>query len=130
MKVEYDYCLSWLGVPYVFGGETREGIDCSGLAQKLLKCQGYDPPGDQTAQKLYEYFLERSHKNIKKFGSLAFYGFNEVRIEHVGFLLDSEYMIEAIGHSKIITPTPGFCVEIGLVSRRKDLVAILSPFRG
>lgn len=35
---------SYLGVPYVFGGEDRSGMDCSGLVQRVLADLGIDAP--------------------------------------------------------------------------------------
>ncbi|WP_425839006.1 NlpC/P60 family protein [Microbacterium sp. PA5] len=34
----------YLGVPYVFGGEDRSGMDCSGLVQRVLADLGIDAP--------------------------------------------------------------------------------------
>lgn len=35
---------TYLGVPYVFGGESRRGIDCSGLVQKVYGDLGISLP--------------------------------------------------------------------------------------
>lgn len=34
----------YLGVPYVFGGEDANGVDCSGLVQRVFKDLGIDVP--------------------------------------------------------------------------------------
>ncbi len=35
---------SWLGVPYVWGGTSRKGVDCSGFVQAVFRAQGIDLP--------------------------------------------------------------------------------------
>ena len=40
----------WLGVPYKFGGESRQGIDCSGLTQLSAAAIGIDIPRTSEAQ--------------------------------------------------------------------------------
>jgi lipoprotein Spr len=33
----FDFIKEWIGVPYKFGGESKRGIDCSKLTQKLYE---------------------------------------------------------------------------------------------
>jgi hypothetical protein len=35
---------TWLGVPYLYGGNTRSGVDCSGLVQQVFKSMGINIP--------------------------------------------------------------------------------------
>jgi cell wall-associated NlpC family hydrolase len=39
-----DDALSYRGVPYVYGGSSYEGMDCSGLTQEVLAHEGIDVP--------------------------------------------------------------------------------------
>lgn len=39
-----EQAKQYLGVPYVFGGEDRTGMDCSGLVQRVLADLGIDAP--------------------------------------------------------------------------------------
>lgn len=41
----------WLGVPYLWGGRTREGVDCSGLVQAVLAAHRIDLPRDSGDQR-------------------------------------------------------------------------------
>jgi cell wall-associated NlpC family hydrolase len=127
------YALSFLGVPYKWGGSNPiEGIDCSGFVQEILKSAGMDPPGDQTAQALYNHFESNSEWNKYALGSLAFYGESTTKITHVAFCLDQYRCIEAGGGgsttlSKEDAAKQNAFVRIRPIKARKDLVAILKP---
>src|SRR3990172_6729299 len=96
-----EYAKSFIGLPYRWGGDDPiEGMDCSGLVQEILASVGMDPPGDQTAQKLYDHFSLHGKIGVygeELVGALAFFGPDNKHISHVAFCIDQYRMIEAGG---------------------------------
>ena len=105
----------------------------SGLVQEILASVGLDPRGDQTAQKLHDYFeKEATMSAFPDFGALAFYGSSTKRISHVGFCLNRNLMLEAGGggsrtHDLEDAKAQNAYVRIRPVDQRSDLVSVLMP---
>lgn len=109
------------------------GFDCSGLVQELLAAAGEDPPGDQTAQALYDYFCNNGKINTWGAGSLAFYGTDLKHISHVAFCLDERVCIEAGGGDSTTTSISqaikmAAFVRIRPIKRRKDFLVVIKPY--
>lgn len=96
MKTLVNYALSFVGVKYKWGGASpEEGYDCSGYLQEVLASVGMDPPGDQTADNLFNFFLIQGDElPAPQAGALAFFG---KPASHCGFCIDSYRMVEATG---------------------------------
>lgn len=128
-----SYAMSFLGTPYKWGGANRlEGLDCSGFVQEVLRSVGIDPPGDQTAQELYNKLEPQSRFGTYGAGCLAFYGKSLKEITHVALMIDQYRIIEAAGGgSKTLTledaKRDGACVRIRLLKHRNDFVGTLKP---
>jgi cell wall-associated NlpC family hydrolase len=45
-----DEAKTWLGAPYLYGGTSRKGVDCSGFVQNVFKAKGIDLPRVTTDQ--------------------------------------------------------------------------------
>lgn len=91
--------LSYLNAPYLWGGKTPFGIDCSGLSQMVYKINGYKLPRDASEQaKLGESlsFIEESEP-----GDLAFFDNSEGKITHVGIMLENNQIVHASGEVRI-----------------------------
>lgn len=90
---------SFLNTPYLWGGRTHYGIDCSGFTQAVFKLQGAYLKRDawmQAEQGEVVDFLAEA-----KLGDLAFFDNAEGRIAHVGIMLNNEQIIHASGRVKI-----------------------------
>lgn len=133
MDILRAYAMSFLGTPYKFGGANRlSGLDCSEFVQELLKSVGIDPPGDQTAQALFDHFSHNGEWNRHGMGALVFFGKDARNVTHVGMMLDQYRFIEAGGGDRTTKTRQdaedrGAMVRIRHITHRKDLVAVIKP---
>ena len=89
----------YLNAPYLWGGKTPFGIDCSGFTQMVYKLNGYKLLRDasqQAAQGEALSFIEESEP-----GDLAFFDNEEGNIIHVGIIMENNYIIHASGKIRI-----------------------------
>ena len=94
-----DTALLYLNTPYLWGGKTPFGIDCSGFTQMVYKLNGYRLKRDasqQVEQGEALSFIEESEP-----GDLAFFDNAEGDITHVGIIMKDNYIIHAHGKVRI-----------------------------
>ena len=88
--------MKFLNSPYLWGGRTPFGIDCSGFTQQVYRLAGYQLLRDANQQA--EQGKEIKLKNSKP-GDLAFFG--EKKVTHVGILINKNKIIHAFGSVRI-----------------------------
>ena len=91
--------LLYLNAPFLKGGRTPFGIDAAGLTQMTYKINGYALKRsvlEQSSQGEALSFIEESEP-----GDLAFFDNNEGIINHVGIVLEDNYIIHAHGKVRI-----------------------------
>ncbi|MDB5017528.1 MAG: ykfC [Mucilaginibacter sp.] len=90
---------SFLNTPYLWGGRTHFGIDCSGFTQAVFKLQGVRLLRDASMQAETGYPVNSLHD--ARLGDLAFFDNQEGKIVHVGIMLNGDKIIHASGKVKI-----------------------------
>ena len=84
---------SYMNSPYLWGGKTHFGIDCSGLTQQVFKICGYKLKRDSNQQ--FQQGVEVSEISDALPGDLGFFKNNKGDIIHVGILMEHQDFIHA-----------------------------------
>lgn len=94
-----DTAQKFLNVPYLWGGRSFFGIDCSGFTQIVYKVSGIKIPRDAYQQAEVGQVLDFIEE--AQAGDLAFFENEEGRITHVGIMLEDRKIIHAHGKVRI-----------------------------
>ena len=94
-----EYAILYMNAPYLWGGRSPFGIDCSGFVQMVYKLQGLKLLRDASQQAAQGEIISLLAE--AESGDLAFFDDVDGNITHVGMLIDSHRIIHCSGQVQI-----------------------------
>ncbi|MEN8116379.1 MAG: C40 family peptidase [Bacteroidota bacterium] len=98
-EIAIQQALKYFNAPYLWGGRTPFGVDCSGLSQVIYKMIGIKLPRE--AHEQVNYGTAMSFVDEAEPGDLAFFDDEEGNIDHVGIIWKRNKIIHASGQVRI-----------------------------
>ena len=95
LQVVTNYARAFLGRPYLWGGTSWEGIDCSAFVQLCYRMGGIMLPRDGDQQ--HDFLAQRIPRSEIEEGDLIFFGSKQ--ITHVALALNAQEYIHAEGQN-------------------------------
>jgi len=87
----------FLGIPYLWGGRSSFGYDCSGFTQMLVRRRGINMPRDADLQAAWDGVVTINRKDLQA-GDLLFFGSSAANITHTGMFIGNGEFIHDTTH--------------------------------
>lgn len=95
------------GVPYLWGGTSTKGVDCSGFTKTIFFMNGWVIPRDASQQVRAGEVIDTSEgfDNLRP-GDLLFFGSSPQRVTHVGMWIGNNEFIHSSGRVRVSSVDP------------------------
>jgi gamma-D-glutamyl-L-lysine dipeptidyl-peptidase len=92
----------FLGIPYLWGGRSSFGFDCSGFTQMLLRARGINLPRDADQQAAWTGVIAIERKHLQA-GDLLFFGSSPKEITHTGMYIgDGQFIHDSTNDHPVV----------------------------
>jgi cell wall-associated NlpC family hydrolase len=92
-KQLYKFIDEWMGTPYIIGGMSKDGVDCSGFTS-ILEKEIFDADLPRTARQMAEAVKRKYEEDLKE-GDLVFFDLSGQKFSHVGIYLRNNKFVHA-----------------------------------
>jgi gamma-D-glutamyl-L-lysine dipeptidyl-peptidase len=95
-----ERAMRFAGIPYLWGGTTPKGFDCSGLVQRVFRMEGISLPRDSDMQALVGDLVPKEDAARLAPGDLLFFG-EGGRVSHVAISMGGDLYVHSSGEVRI-----------------------------
>ncbi|MTI20365.1 NlpC/P60 family protein, partial [Fulvivirga sp. RKSG066] len=125
-KREFEFlkelACKYINSPYLWGGRSPFGIDCSGFSQNVFRMSGYSLPRDARQQISHGEVIASLQDSEP--GDLAFFNNSNGAINHVGIVFPENKIIHASGRVRVDDLTEGGIIDHESGQQTHQLTAI------
>ncbi len=116
-----EFSKRFLGLPYLWGGTSTFGYDCSGFTQMLCRRRGVLLPRDAAPQARWSGAVPVDRNDLQP-GDLLYFGSSEKKITHTGMYLGGGQFINATTHERPVVQidqiTDSYWTKLFVAARR------------